>query len=320
MTERPLSLTVLGAGPVGTASAALAASRGHHVTLWSPRGGGTRFIGASLAVHGLLEGNFPVRIAADIGRAVEAADAVLLMVPGHVQPVLLERLARVINGQPAVLVAPAASLSPMLLERMLGPRGITADVGGLAAPPVAARRLPDGRLWLGAMRTRLWLGADFGAPRLAAVAGALFGITVRQMPGLLAASLADLSGLADAAQLLAPPGERDAPLRLLAALSAERDLLAAALRLPMPDARTYFDEIGGLPPLDAARAMGQGGMALSFLATLGAATRTPVPMTEAALRLLEVFSGRSLRANAALAGLGEEVVRGMVVTGRWMAA
>ena len=39
-----MRLTILGAGPVGLASAALAGARGHGVTLWSPRGGGTRGI------------------------------------------------------------------------------------------------------------------------------------------------------------------------------------------------------------------------------------------------------------------------------------
>jgi opine dehydrogenase len=309
VAEKSIQVTVLGAGPVGTACAALAASRGHHVTLWSPRGGGTRHVGATISIHGLLEGEFPVRIAADIGRAVEGAEAVLMVVPGHVQPMLLERLARVLNGRPAVLVAPPASLSPLLLSRMLSPRGITATVGGLAAPPVAARRLDDGRLWLGAKRPRLWLGADAGGAGLAEMAAAVFGMPVRVMPGLLAASLADLSGLGDVAQLLAPPGEAEAAHRLLAALAAERDLLAAALRLPMPAAAGYFDEIGGLPPLEAERAMGQGSMALSFMATLGAATRTPLPMTEAALRLLEIFCGRPLRANQSLTVLGEALVR-----------
>lgn len=145
---KPLHVTVLGAGPVGTASAALAASRGHHVTIWSPRGGGTRYIGAAIAVHGLLQGDFPVRVAADIGRAVEAADAILLMVPGHVQPMLLERLARVLNGRPAVLVTPPASLSPLLLARMLAPRGARAVLTiGADAWPLPIPMAERGGVW-----------------------------------------------------------------------------------------------------------------------------------------------------------------------------
>lgn len=308
----PLRLAVLGAGPVGTASAALAASRGHAVTLYSPRGGGTRNLGAGVTVAGLLAGSFPVRVSADLGRALEGVDAVFVAVPGHAQTTLLERLARVMTGAPGVLVAPAASLSPLLLARLLKPRGVSAAVGGLVAPPVAARRLPDGRLWLGALRSRLWLGAEAEGPRLAALAEALFGIRVRQMEGMLAASLADMSGLGDAAQLLAPAGNPEAARRLLREFARERDALAARFGLGLPDAALYFDEIGGLPPMEPERALGQGGLALSFLVTLGVAGRVKVPMAEAALRMLEVFAGRGLRANPALLALGEDQVRAVL--------
>lgn len=319
MTDKPnpkLALSILGAGPVGTACAALAASRGHSVTLWSPRGGGTRLLGAAIEVHGLLEGRFPVRIAADIGRAVEAANAVMVVVPGHAQQPVLQQLARVLNGRPAVLVAPAASLSPTLLTRMLEPRGLTATVAGLAYPPLAARRLPDGRLWVGAIRRRLLLGADHDAANSAATAETLFGATTRTLPSLLAVSLADLSGLADAAQLLAPPGSTQAAMRLLTSLSDERQTLSTTLRIPPRPDTDYFADIGGLPPLDATRALGQGALALSFQTTMAAATNTCLPMTEAALRLLEAIADTPLRRNPILATLGEDQLRTLVRWGR----
>ena len=62
--------------------------------------------------------------------------------------------------------------------------------------------------------------------------------------------------------------------------------------------------------------MGQGGLALSFQATLAAATQTRLPMTEAALRLLEVIAGAPLRRNAVLAALGEDRVLSLVRWGR----
>ena len=311
-----MALSVLGAGPVGTGIAALAASRGHRSSLWSPRGGGTRYIGSSIDVHGLLEGRFPVRVAADIGRAVEGADVVVVAVPGHAQQPVLQQLARVLNGRPAVFVAPAASLSPLLLARMLEPRGLDSVVGGLAFPPLAARRLPDGRLWIGALRRRLFLGTDGDPARLVAAAESLFGAPVRALPDLLAASLADLSGLADAAQLLAPPDSAQATMRLLTALSDERQALCATLRVLPSPSTDYFADIGGLPPLDAARALGQGALALSFQITMAAATRCRLPMTEAALRLLEVIAGTSMRRNPVLAALGEEQLRGLIRWGR----
>lgn len=309
MTRAGLTIAILGAGPVGIGCAALAASRGHAVRLYSPRGGGTRGIGARLELGGLLAGSHPVSVAADLGRAVDGADAVLVVVPAHAQPVLLERLARVLSGQPAVLVAPAASLSPMLLQRGLQARGLLAAVGGLAAPPVAARRI-GGQVWVGAIRPCLWLADD--SDRLAPLAQALFGMPVRELPGLLAASLTDQSGLAEAAQLLAPPGVDAAATRLLAAFGGEAASLAAALRIALPPAAAYFAEIGGPPPLEAERGLGQGAAALSFLVTLGAGLGVKTPIAEAGLRILEVLAGRPLRANPNLRAIGETSLRGLL--------
>ena len=310
MKPEGLTIAVLGAGPVGIGCAALAASRGHAVRIFSPRGGGTRGIGAAVDVQGLLAGRFPVTVAADLGRAVDGADAVLVVVPGQAQLVLLERLARMLSGAPAVLVAPAASLSPLLLSRALRVRGLLAEVGGLAAPPVAARR-QGAAVWVGAIRPQLWLASEGGA-RLAGMAQALFGMPARDLAGMVAVSLADLSGLAEAAQLLAPPGVTEAPLRLLAALARERDALAAALHLELPPASAYFAEIGGLPPLDIDRGLGQGALALSFLVTLGSGLGLRTPIAEASLRLLEVLAARPLRANATLLAIGETSLRGML--------
>ena len=103
---------------------------------------------------------------------------------------------------------------------------------------------------------------------------------------------------------------------LLTALSDERQALCATLRVPPSPSTDYFADIGGLPPLDAARALGQGALALSFQITMAAATRCRLPMTEAALRLLEVIAGTSMRRNPVLAALGEEQLRGLIRWGR----
>ena len=124
-----MRLTILGAGPVGLASAALAGGRGHGVTLWSPRGGGTRGIRDAVLAEGQLSGRFPVLVAADLGRALADAEVVLLAVPGHAQGQVMRRVAAVVQGAPAMLVAPATSLSPLLLDRLLVARGIRAPIG-----------------------------------------------------------------------------------------------------------------------------------------------------------------------------------------------
>lgn len=200
-----MRLTILGAGPSGLASAALAGGRGHVVTLWSPRGGGTRGIGDAILAEGALTGRVPVRVAADLGRALADAEAVLLAVPGHAQAGVMRRIAGVVQGAPALLVAPATSLSPLLLDRLLAARGIRAPVGALATPPAIARRLGGDRIWVAALRQRIWLGAVPAAAsaRLGPLVAALFGIAVEPLPDALAAALADLMPLMHAAQALA---------------------------------------------------------------------------------------------------------------------
>ncbi len=316
-----MRLTILGAGPVGLASAALAASRGHGVTLWSPRGGGTRGILDAVLAEGQVSGRFPVRVAADLGRALADAEVLLLAVPGHAQGQVMRRIAAVVQGAPTVLVAPATSLSPLLLDRLLVARGIRAPIGALAAPPVTARRIGGDRVWVGAVRRRLWLGAVPAAAtaRLAPLVEALFGIPTTPLADALAAALADLMPLLHAAQALAPaPGGSADPAalgRLLAALTAERDALAAAFGHRLPTVDSFLEELGGLAAPDPERALAEAPHALSFLLALGRATQVPMPVAEATLTLLEVLSGRPLRGNAILAELDPKTLARQLLKG-----
>jgi opine dehydrogenase len=306
-----MRLTILGAGPVGLASAALAGARGHGVTLWSPRGGGTRGIRDAVLAEGQVAGRFPVLVAADLGRALADAEVVLLAVPGHAQGQVMRRIAAVVQGAPTILVAPATSLSPLLLDRLLVARGIRAPIGALATPPMAARRLGADRVWVGALRRTLWLGAvpAQATARLVPLVEALFGLPTEPLADALAAALADLMPLMHAAQALAPAlgpaGQADpaALARLLSALTTERDALAAAFGHQLPDADRFMAEIGGLPPAEPERALAEAPHALSFLLALGRAARVAMPVAEATLTLLEVLSGRTLRGNAILAEL-----------------
>ena len=314
-----MRLTILGAGPAGLAAAALAGRRGHGVTLWSPRGGGTRGILDAVMAEGQVQGRFPVRVAADLGRALGDAEAVLLVVPGHAQAQVMRRVAAVVQGGPAILVAPATSLSPLLLDRLLVSRGIRVALGALATPPATARRLGGDRVWVGAVRQRLWLGAvpAEATSTLLPLTEALFGIATEPLPDALAAALADLMPLMHVAQALAPSGASDtaATGRLLAALAAERDNLAAAFGHHLPSAEQFAAEGGGMPAPEPERAMAEAPHALSFLLALGQVARVPMPAAAAALTLLEVFSGKRLRGNAVLAELDPRTLARQLVLG-----
>lgn len=306
-----MRLTILGAGAVGLGCAALAAGRGHAVTLWSPRGGGTRGIVDAILAEGMVQGRFPVRVAADLGRGLTDAEAVLLVVPGHAQPAVVRRVAAVVLGSPPILVAPATSLSPLLLDRLLAARGVRSPIGALATTPLTARRTGGDRVWVSGLRRTLWLGAvpAAAAGPVGALVQQLFGVQPVPLADALAAALADLMPLMHAAQALAPalgPGGQADPAalaRLVSALAAERDALAAAFGHRLPDAGAFMAELGGLPTPEPDRALAEAPHALSFLLALGRAAQVPLPVAEATLTLLEVLGGKRLRGNAVLAEL-----------------
>ncbi|MBX9595152.1 MAG: NAD(P)-binding domain-containing protein, partial [Roseomonas sp.] len=114
-----MRLAVLGAGAVGPAAAAIAVSRGHSVALWSPRGGGTHGIGATLRVEGIIAGTARVDVAVDVSRALWQAEAVLVSVPPHALGPVLRRVAPMLHDGVPVLLAPSHSLAPLLLDRLL---------------------------------------------------------------------------------------------------------------------------------------------------------------------------------------------------------
>jgi hypothetical protein len=196
-------------------------------------------------------------------------------------------------------------------------------VAALATPPAIARRLGGDRVWVAALRQRIWLGA-VPAPaiaRLGPLVEGLFGIAAEPLPDALAAALADLMPLMHAAQALAaapgPGGAADPAAlgRLVAALTAERDALAAAFGLSLPDARRFTAELGGLPAPEPDRALAEAPHALSFLLALGRAARVAMPVAEATLTLLEVLSGRPLRENAVLEGLEPRLLARQLLQG-----
>lgn len=101
----------------------------------------------------------------------------------------------------------------------------------------------------------------------------------------------------------------------MAALTAERDALALAFGLRLPDALRFTNEVGGLPSPEPDRALAEAPHALSFLLALGRAARVPMPVAEATLTLLEVLSGRALRGNAVLDGLEPRLLARQLVQG-----
>lgn len=299
-----MRVAVLGAGPSGSAMAALMAWRGHEVTLWSPRGGGTRHLGHQLATRGVLEGSWRIRIAADLWRATETAEVLLIALPPAAQPSILQRLATALVGTPDILFAPASGLAAALLHQFARARGFVPRLGALAVPPALAARGANGVVEVTALRPRLWVG---GLPReataeLALLTERLFGLPVEPLADILAAGLAEPGALIEAARILAPQGVPHAVGRLLLGLAAERDAVAAAMgRTGLPGIAALVTEQGGLPA--ERRPLGETGGGLAFLEAMARASHTSAPLVAAALHVLEAAAGESFGPHPVLAAL-----------------
>lgn len=299
-----MRVAVLGAGPAGSAMAAIMSARGHAVSLWSPRGGGTRHLGGDIATRGALEGRWPVRVAADLWRAAELSELILIALPDQAMLPILQRLSGALVGAPDILLAPAGGLAPALLHQLMAARGVTPRIGALPVPPMRARREADGVLAITALRPRLWLGAlpAPAAPGLMARAEALFGLPVEPLPDILAAALADPGPLIEAARHFAPSGLTHGLGRLLLGFAAERDAIAASLaRAPLPAIAALVTEGGGLP--DPPRPLAETGLGLGFLAAMARVSQTPSPLLSGALALLEAATGEAFAAPPVLGAL-----------------
>ncbi len=289
--------------------AALCAWRGHAVTLWSPRGGGTRHLGHELETRGVLEGRWRVRVAADLWRAAEQAEALIIALPGVAMPAILPRLASALVGEPLILFAPAGALAPVLLQQFASARGVSPPIGALPVPPTLARRDPDGVVTISAIRPRLWLAAlpVQALEEVRAATQALFGLPAEPLSDVLAACLAEPGAIFGAAQLFAPAGVQHALGRMLLSLTTERDALAqAAGREGLPGIAHLVTEQGGLP--NPPRPLVEIGAGLAFLQAIGRASETATPLITSALYLLEAATGEGFGPNPILAALDRNVL------------
>jgi opine dehydrogenase len=332
-----MRVAILGAGAIGPGCAALVASRGHEAVLWSPSGAGTAGIAGSLEAEGLLQGRFPVTVATTLPEAFAGADVALLVVPAYALASLLPRIAAAIPADLPLLIAPAASLAPLAFARLRGPG---APVGAMATTPITGRRTGPDRVRIAAIRAWAEMGALPGpaAPDLAALAEALFGNRWPTVPDALAAAFINTNPIAHAALALAnvtriETAERwgqyglmtESVCRLMETLCAERDALAARFGHRPPSLaealhRTNGVPLGPLHEMTAAIEAGAGVIAgptdmatryvtedvpygLAFYLALAEAVGQPMPVTGAAVTVIETLWGRGLRDNPLLAGL-----------------
>lgn len=332
-----MKLAILGVGAIALGSAALAASRGHGVTVWSPSGCGTAGLAASggrLTASGEVEGSFTLGVAGSAAEAVAAADCVLVAVPANGHRTVMEAAAPHLAPGRTVLVSAAASLSPLLLARLLGGRGVAATIAGFGTTALTGRRGADGAsvtvaTLRGACDVAAVRPADTGAAIAAATA--LWGERFVPAESVLAAALANINPIAHTAMALCnlsriehrevwPQYHCTTPsvARLILALDAERQALAAAAGVRIPTAEDFFRRSYSLTAPDLAGMMVElharrGGppgpttietryvledvpFGLVFYLALARESGVAMPVTEGAVRLVTAAWGRDLAA------------------------
>jgi opine dehydrogenase len=338
-----MRLSVLGAGAIGPAAAALAAARGHDVVLWSPTGRGTVGIASSITAEGALDCHVPVRVARDLEDALLGAEVALLAVPAYAHPSLLPRIAKTAAPGLTLLIAPAAALAPLAFDAMRAALGPRAPVGALATTPTTARRIAPDRVRIPSIRTAVDVAAlpTAAAPEVAALATALFGHACPVAPNVLQPALANANPIIHAVLALVnatrieraeawPQYELMTPAAcaLMLALQEERDRLAATFSLDLPSLAESLQRASGTPlrplhemgPAIAAEGRSVNGPTsmetryvtedvphgLAFYLWLAARHDIAMPRTEATVTLLETLWQRELRGTALLDAIGTD--------------
>ena len=335
-----MRLAVLGAGAVGPGIAALAASRGHQVAIWSPSGAGTAGLGDSIEAEGLLTGRFPLRVAPDLLDALDDAEAAVLAVPAYAFPGLLPQIAAALPPHVPLLISPAASLAPLAFEALMAHHGIRAPVGCLGTTPLGGRRTAPDRVRVAMIRSALDIAAIPAdrAPEMAALAEALFGNRYIPARDALAVALVGSNPIIHGVLALTnltriekreawPQYEMmtEAACRMMTAMDAERAALAASFGLEVPSLPTLLHRANGVAmgpmhEMAAAIAAGRGAVygptdlgnryvtedvpyGLVFYLRLAGAQGVAMPVTAACATALAAASGGALDVNPLLDGL-----------------
>ncbi|MGX9966222.1 NAD/NADP octopine/nopaline dehydrogenase family protein [Roseomonas sp. F4] len=330
-----MRLAIIGAGPIGGLSAALAAQRGHEVALWSPRGAprhglieGDRL---TLRCTGALEAELPAQLLPDI-TALSAWPNLLLAVPGDAYPSLLPALLEVLRPGQVLICSGALSLAPLWLAEQAAARGVSLQVAAWGTTLGTARILADRRIQVGTVRGAFEMAALPAAalPELVDLCAELFGAQVTPADSLLVPLLSNINPVAHAGQVIPnmsriERGEawqlfenfRQAGARIAEAIDGERIAIARAFGIEVRSlARhyhlSYHVPEGPVAEIAAAiEAAGRGprGPAsfdhryldedmpygLAVYEVLGRIAGVPTPQLSAALSLLACATGKPLR-------------------------
>lgn len=246
-----MRVAIVGAGPVGRATAAYLAHHQHEPGIWSPSGRSLADVAQdpaaggriALVYEGALSGTASmVRI--ESAAALAEYPVVLIAVPGHAYPTVLPVVADTLRPEQLVIVSGALSLAPLWIRERIAARGTRPPVVvGWGTTLGTARRSPTAHVKLNTIRTRFDMAAVPATAGASALQSCreLFGDRFNLADNVLAVALANVNPVAHAAESLPNltriDRREDWPLfhyltesgaRMCAALDAERLRVAAA--------------------------------------------------------------------------------------------
>src|SRR5688500_4056430 len=116
-----MRVTLLGAGAVAFGTAALLSERGHDPMLWSPSGERLRDLakGAALTATNAVERTFNPRVARNCAEAIEAAEVVMLALPGYGHKGAMDAAAPHLCPDQTVLISSHSSFGALYLSKLL---------------------------------------------------------------------------------------------------------------------------------------------------------------------------------------------------------
>lgn len=278
-----MKLSILGAGAMGLTAAAIAVSRGHSATLWSPSGDSTRGLGdnASIESSGALEGIWNVSIATTIADALTDADAVLLAADANGHRAIMDMAAPHMKEGVPFIVSAAHSLGGLYMARLMQARGISVPVVSFNTSPGTAHRNAVGKVDIRVIRARIEVAVTppEASPAVLETCRDLFPATFEECASALVIGLLSncnpvfhvpvcLLNIAriEHGETWAPYGETTPAVgRLMEALDRERVAIAAAFGAGIHSVNEHFHRSFRVP-LESMAAMN---------ATLHAAGRGP---------------------------------------------
>lgn len=328
-------VAIVGAGPIGCATAAHLAARGLTSAMWSPTGSRLEIAAngdkAHFSVVGALNGNVSVRWLTDL-RSLADYDVVIVCIPGHFYREILPQVLPHLSNRQTVLVSGALSLVTLWLAEEAAKKEQQPLVGGWSTTATTAQFLSSGSLHLNELRSTIGVcGADEQrTSTLLATSEQLLGRRFVPEPNALAGALANINPIAHAAEVI-PNLSRiskneswslfgffgEEVARIAQRLDDERLAIASHFGFSLRSLKehyhlSYHVPLGPLHSIAAAiEASGKSPLGprtlehryivedmpfgLAFQEKLAALSGVPCPMHTSALTLLETVYGSDLR-------------------------